>query len=420
MIWLLSASLAMLMAMQWFLVWRFSTYLATKDGRDTSSFRPRVAIILCARGADPHLAACLTMLSRQDWPDYQVFFVTDHAQDPAVAVFRTVLKTLNSDRFEHWIATDRNPDCSLKCNSLVWACERLHPRFEVVALIDADVVTDERWLQRLVAPLSKPRVAASYGMRWFEPSSQRMGSHVRAMWNAAAIVQMQAYNIAWGGSLAIRRLALEQSGLLARWRSTLFEDVMVAPHLARLRLATQMCPDLVLINREDATLANVSRWMTRQLLDVKLYHPHWTLVLLHAIGTGAVLVAGLTFSIVYLILGHFVYAALCLLLLLLSQGLNVALLKRIKKAVRSAARPFRGSAPLPKSQRFLLACTALPLCQVHHLLAIFRAAAKSQVAWRGLEYEIRADQTVRLRKYIPMNDVVSANSGKDSASESID
>ncbi len=421
MIWLLTAGLATFMAVQWILVRRFEKYVAHNKAPDEiAAFQPAVAVVLCARGADPHLEACLIALAQQDWPDYRVVFVTDHAQDPAVEVFHSVQKAKAMDRIEHWVAGEHGLDRSLKCNSLAWACERLDSRHDVIALIDADVVPESQWLRRLMSPLSEPSVAASFGMRWFEPLSPRIGSQVRAIWNAAAIVQMQAYSIAWGGSLAIRRQALEKCGLLDRWRRSLFEDVMIAPLLAKEGLATRMCRDLVVVSQESTILASAARWMTRQLLDVKLYHPSWPLVFLHGLLTGILPSAVLVLGIVYFLVGRWGLGALCLVLFFGFQALNIALLRRIEKSV-SAARQFDSAAdhgPTNRGDWFMW--MLLPITQMTHLAAAIGAAIKRRITWRGVAYEFRGGQIVRLREYIPLSTIVGSNPSTDPATHSID
>ena len=327
-------------------------------------------------------------------------------------------KAAATDRIEHWVATEHNRVRSLKCNSLVWVCERLDPRFEAVALIDADVVPTSDWLRRLMSPLAEPVVAASFGMRWFEPISNCFGTHVRAIWNAAAIVQMQAYNIAWGGSLAIRRQALEQCGLLDRWRCSLFEDVMIAPLLAKQGLATRLCRDLVLVSKE-RVWASAARWMTRQLLDVRLYHPLWPLVFFHGLLTGILPLAVLVLGVVYFVTGSWVLGTFCLILFFGFQALNIALLRRVEKVVCTAANPETASGRRATSGWQWRKWISLPLTQLTHLAAAIDAAIKRKVVWRGVTYEIQGGQNVRLREYIPMCQIAETNPIGISGSQSI-
>ena len=41
----------------------------------------------------------------------------------------------------------------------------------------------------------------------------------------------------------------------------------------------------MMVNREDCGLDACRRWISRQLLTMRLYHPLWPLVLLHGFGT---------------------------------------------------------------------------------------------------------------------------------------
>ena len=53
------------------------------------------------------------------------------------------------------------------------------------------------------------------GNRWYMPAEATAGSLVRYLWNAAAVVQMYWYGIAWGGSLAFKTKLLREAGLAA-------------------------------------------------------------------------------------------------------------------------------------------------------------------------------------------------------------
>ncbi len=44
---------------------------------------PRAAVVLCVRGLDPFLPACLKGLFHQDYPDYDVWIVVDSIHDAA-------------------------------------------------------------------------------------------------------------------------------------------------------------------------------------------------------------------------------------------------------------------------------------------------------------------------------------------------
>ncbi len=409
MIWILTVAIGSLFVVQWWLVRGFEKFMRRKEPEKTNdSFRPAVAVILCARGADPFLESCLAALSQQDWPDYRVYFVTDDLRDPAVSVFENFLQAADSDRFELRVTAAHNVGRSLKCNSLFEVCSSLDPRFDVVALIDSDVVPGAQWITRLVAPLANDSTAASCGMRWFEPNSNQLGSQIRAIWNAAAIVQMNAYAIAWGGSLAIKRRALEMCGVLDAWQTALFDDVLVGPMLARHGLNTRTCDDLILVNREEINLANAARWIKRQLLDARLYHPRWSFVFFHAIGVSGLAVSLLVFGLISLFFGKMFTAAVCFAGLAVIQLSNRWLLTRIEQAVNYALREHAENPLTRPKQSWVANLIVVSLTQVVHLAAAFSAQLARSVRWRGVQYDIRGPHQIRMRQYVPMKEIQSS------------
>ena len=420
MIWLIAVALGLVTAVQLILVRRFGkVVLAAAENQPENSYFPAVAVVLCARGADPHLLSCLEALGLQDWSDYHVFFVCDDAEDPALEIFRLFASSSNPERFEVCIVDQHVPSRSLKCNSLLGICSKLDPRFEVVALIDADVVPDQQWIGRLVAPLCRDSVGASWGMRWFEAPSLRLGSQVRAVWNAAALVQMQSYAIAWGGSLAIKRRALEIAGVLDAWQTALFEDVMIGPTLAKHGLRTEMCRNLLLISREDTSLLNAARWITRQLLDVRLYHPLWPLVLLHAVAIGGLGLALAAGALIFMLFGELTQAAICILGLVVFQWANSRLRSQIIRAMRSIVEDNAIGGSRPGIREWFLVVVIVPLTQTVHLVAAISASLLRTVRWRGITYDVRRRRSIVMRRFIPMKDVAQSKGTYQSSRESI-
>ncbi len=137
---------------------------------------------------------------------------------------------------------------------------------EVVALIDSDVVPHSRWLRELVAPLRQPRVGAAFGNRWYMPRYGDWGSVVRYLWNAAAVVPMWLCSIPWAGTFAIRTKVLRDCGLLKKWSLVMAEDAPAKQALEDQGLRLRFVPSLMMVNREDCTLAFGLDFIKRQPL----------------------------------------------------------------------------------------------------------------------------------------------------------
>ncbi|WP_231615995.1 glycosyltransferase [Novipirellula artificiosorum] len=237
-----------------------------------TDYTPLAAIVLCLRGADPFLRQCITRLLDQDYPDYELHVVVDSHQDPSQQILREFESNprLSVSVLEHPAET-----CSLKCSSLVQAIGELDPSFEIIALCDADCVPHRTWLAELVVPLACSEVGATTGNRWYDPPDAAGASLLRYLWNVPASVNMILLKIAWGGSLAIRRRVLLETGLLEKWSYALCEDTMLYRVLRRHGYRQVFVPSVMMVNRESCTLGDLMKWIPRQLLTAKLYHPSW-------------------------------------------------------------------------------------------------------------------------------------------------
>ncbi|MGL5938778.1 MAG: hypothetical protein ACRC2S_00080 [Waterburya sp.] len=86
---------------------------------------------------------------------------------------------------------------------------------------------------------------------------------------------MYLYQIPWGGSLAMKTELLRQTPLLKQWEHAFCEDTMLLTALQKLGLKLETVPSLIMVNREECDLQSFGRWVSRQLLNVRLYHPGW-------------------------------------------------------------------------------------------------------------------------------------------------
>src|SRR5262249_29170975 len=65
---------------------RYAAYVRRETGRAVQEFQPFVSVIAPGRGLEQGLTDNLRTLLTQDYPRYEVFFVFDRQDDPAVKV----------------------------------------------------------------------------------------------------------------------------------------------------------------------------------------------------------------------------------------------------------------------------------------------------------------------------------------------
>jgi cellulose synthase/poly-beta-1,6-N-acetylglucosamine synthase-like glycosyltransferase len=369
---------------------------------------PRAAVLLAVRGADPFLSDCLQGLLNQDYPAYDVCIIVDSREDASWETIDKFRSTRDAVQVRVHVLKDPPPTCSLKLSALLQAIGELDPECEIVALIDADVIPHSRWLRDLMEPLSEPGVGATSGIRWYAPRSSGWGTLVRYLWNAGATAHMVALEIPWGGSLAMRTEVLRRSGLLEQWAKSLFEDVACFEAMRRLGLTVRFVAAATMVNRETISLKDCFRFVCRQLLDARLYHPRWPVVL------GVGLLSTMTLAVALALIVAALMQENVDVAVGLGGGLTAYFLamtlmlhwieRRLARAARTAARPWG-----------LWTLLALPLAQAVHCAGLVSACVLRRIPWRGITYEIDGPWSVRLIEYRPCK---AATGGRESTSVS--
>ena len=364
---------------------------------ESAVYEPPAAIVLCLKGEDENLSECLVGLISQDYADYRLVIVVDSERDP---VMQSLAQFFDGVKFKPDIQTLRAPKstCSLKCSAITQAIVSVPSRYEVIAMIDGDTIPDQSWLSELVAPLADKTIGATTGNRWYSPTSNAIGTWVRKIWNAAAVVQMQRYHIPWGGSLAIRAETIERCGLVEHWRRSFCEDTAMVSPLKKHKLKIHRVPHLVLENTESVSLSGAFDWISRQLLTVRLHHPKWSWVMAHAFASGVAGIGAPLLIILMLWTGQTRGMWTLLQAFLAWQVANSVLLYLIERSNRQAIeqRDSFNRLPVPQSPSFLMQFGSTLLTQWIYPFAAWQASAMEKVNWRGVSYKVRGNGTVQL------------------------
>jgi cellulose synthase/poly-beta-1,6-N-acetylglucosamine synthase-like glycosyltransferase len=362
---------------------------------------PKAAVILSLRGADPFLADCVRALLYQNYPQYDLHIVVDSKEDPAWNIVNETIQQAKVTHVQVSPLTARYNTCSLKCSALVQAICALDNSYEAAAFIDADVIAHTNWLRELVAPLVDKRIGATTGNRWYTPHTKQWGSLVRYAYNSASVVSMYIYRYAWGGSMAMKLSVLRRSQLLKTWTQSISVDAPVHRALQKIGLKVKFVPTVMMINREECNLAQCLRFIKRQLLMPRLYHPKWMLFFAQVLAPTFALVIAIGLLLISLVSGNIAAAgwvgggcvgyilAMALLLALLEQG------------VRRVAGEYGEPTKSFSFQFITKILLAIPLAQLVSALATVLALLTRNVEWRGVVYQIKDPYNVQLLEYHP-------------------
>ncbi|HEX8188739.1 MAG TPA: glycosyltransferase family 2 protein [Pyrinomonadaceae bacterium] len=248
-------------------------------------YMPFASVFVPCRGVDQGLRLNLLALFRQHYPAYELVFVSDRAEDPALEIARQLSRELEGETVARprFVVAGKASDSGQKVHNLRAALTEVDASSEVFVFVDTDARPRADWLRALVAPLADEGAGAATGYRWFLPARGRAASQLRSVWNASIASALGPNvwgNFCWGGSTAVRRETFERLNMRERWRGTVSDDYALTRALQEARLPIRFVPACLTASVEDCTFPELFEFTTRQLKITRVYAPRlWAFVL---------------------------------------------------------------------------------------------------------------------------------------------
>ncbi|MBP90344.1 MAG: hypothetical protein CMJ64_27170 [Planctomycetaceae bacterium] len=378
---------------------------------------PQAVVILCLRGRDPFLAECLERLTAQDYPHYNVRVVIDHPTDPAHDLVKQWIETHPGTGITVDFLNECSSDAYLKTSAVRQCIRGLDPSVGVAVLADADSLVYREWLRDIIAPMTRTDVGVVTGNRWYDPTQRSWGSVIRYVYNAWTVIPMLLMRATWGGSLAIRRDVFDQPFFLDRMLRTACEDDAIQDAACNVDLRIEVQPEVMLLNREECTLRSCFRFVRRQLLWTRLYHPNWTQIVVGVIAVYLVLVAATILTAVAAFKGEMLAAWLVGGALLAELTVAQVIVEWLHATITRRTADKRDE-PFPQitwTARLRL-LFALPLTLLFLVVAVVSAAFSRRAEWRGVTYEVVPPRGIRMIEYRPYAEVVAVGVAGNSLS----
>jgi cellulose synthase/poly-beta-1,6-N-acetylglucosamine synthase-like glycosyltransferase len=366
---------------------RFSSYVRQEAKAEPRHYAPYCSVIAPCRGLEQGLRENMDALFRQDYPAYELLFVTSTPDDSAVTLIQEL------------IAGDHNPgvsarlvfagdatDSGQKVHNLRVATGQVAAESEVLVFVDTDARPPVNWLRSLVSPLDDVSSGASTGYRWFLPVTGGFASQLRSVWNASIASSLGAdtrKNFCWGGSTAIRRELFQKLQVRELWRGSVSDDFTLTRILQEARLPIHFVPACLVPSYVPCSFRELLEFSNRQLKITRAYAPHlWKPVLLGSFLFCGVFFGGLAIIIVKALAGDFLPVAACLLAIILLLGAAKGLIR-----LRAVAMPLgyrRGLRNSLPAHLFLW-----PVASALFLVNSLAAAFSRRIVWRGITYDLR-------------------------------
>lgn len=366
----------------------FVKYVRRETARPLAAFTPFVSVIAPCRGQDQGLRDNLIALLQQDYPPYEIIFVTDSATDSSLSVIEEAREAKAKHVSARVVIAGEATDSGQKVHNLSVAVGEISSRSEILVFVDSDARPDENWLRQLVAPLQSQEVGAATGYRWFIPVRGGLASSLRSVWNgsiASALGEQGQQNFCWGGSTAIRRETFERLSIRERWRGTVSDDFTLTRILHEAFLPIHFVPACLIASLEDCSFRELIEFTSRQLKITRVYAAHlWKPVLLGSLLFNSVFFSGLALVVVRAALGRSFGVSLTLLCAIFFLGSAKAYLRL--RAISIPLTRYRNQLRRSVPAHLLL----WPIASLLYLHNAVAAAFSRRIEWRGITYELKS------------------------------
>ena len=353
---------------------------------------PFATVIVPCKGGESGLEENLAPLLVQIYPNYEVIFVVDDANDRAVPTIEKLLSQHPLHGVENkLVVAPTAVDSGQKVENIREAVIHADPRSEVFVFADSDVRPANDWLRQLVAPLQNENVGAATGYRWFISNRMSFAGELRSAWNASiasALGPNVKSNFCWGGSMAIPREVFDRLNIRDRLAGTLSDDFAVTRFMNEAGLEIRHVPQALTRSNGECSLGECLEFTTRQMKITRVYQPHlWVMSL---IGSGIFTSVMLSAFLIVVLSGQnspLVWAAVATLLIVSAFSIGKAWLrlKAVQLVIPEAKNQF-----LPQLTLWLL---APPLFFLNCICALI----SRRMTWRGITYELVSEkETLRI------------------------
>lgn len=369
---------------------RFVRYLQKETANELPEYTPFTTVFVPCRGVDEGLKKNILSLFAQDYPEFEIIFVSDSPEDPAFAVIEEARRSFKKQTGPviSTLVAGAASESGQKVHNLREAVNAAAPQSEVFVFTDTDAQTQKFWLRALVAPLRDETAGATTGYRWFVARDGGFASHLLSVWNAAiasALGERGDKNFCWGGSTAIRRATFETRCVVDRWKGTVSDDFTLTRVLHEASLPIKFVSHCLTPTFHRSAPRELIEFTTRQLKITRAYASHlWRSVLIGSVIFGITFFGGIALIIVRAALGASFVTPLVLLLLIFAMGAAKSHL-RLKAVGLIINDEAMGRMGTTLAHVFLW-----PVASLLFLYNALAAAVSRRITWRSITYELKS------------------------------
>jgi len=265
---------------------------------------PKVGVIIPVAGWRSGMDMALRSLLEQDYPRYEVVFVTAEADDPAVPRIRALMEEFSRARL---VTAGRASRCGQKNHNILCGIAALGKDADVYAFCDSTHTAPCDFLRALVRPVAAGEAAFSTGYHAVDALDDQavtLGYQITVIL-MRLLQAVSVFTQPWGGAMSISRPAFERYGIGELWATNVVDDCSLAGLLMARRGHMRLCPAALLRTPVAAhPREQWVAWFDRQILFLKFCTPvMWRLAGLGLLLLFVPTLCSLTLLVFWLLLG---------------------------------------------------------------------------------------------------------------------
>jgi ceramide glucosyltransferase len=270
-----AAGIAQAIAGAW-LTRRFAARAMSARGVAVPGVRKGVTVLKPLHGAEPLLEAALASTCAQDYPDFQVVFGVQRADDPALEVVARLRQRFPTADLAVVVDPRRhgtNPKIGNLINMLPAA------KHDLLVIADSDLHVAPDWLTRVIAALEVPGTGLACTLYAGQPATGALAERLAAMQithtflPGALLSRALGRQDCLGATMALRRATLAEIGGLEALADHLADDNLLGQCVRALGLAVALADTVPATTVPEATLPALWRHELRWARTIRTLVP---------------------------------------------------------------------------------------------------------------------------------------------------
>ena len=253
--------------------WRF---FGRERARTIPDFTPPVSILKAVRGTDFATFENYASFCRQNYPEYEIIFALNDAQDSAAPVIRRLIEEFPEQKIRVLVGAE-NFGANRKVNKLARMSQEAH--YDILALSDGDVRVSPNYLREVVAPFADPHIGAVTSF-YAGVAQNNLGAELEAIGAAsdffAGVLMadwMEGIHFALGASIVTTKTWLAKIGGFASIADMLADDYELGKRIASAGTTVLLSREIVWTMYPALTLRGFWDHQTRWARTVRLCRP---------------------------------------------------------------------------------------------------------------------------------------------------